>query len=144
MKLSRGFMLARTGSCSLCNQDRADVRALIGTADGAERICDECIELCGRIVSDETKTPTRARMSAEEFQRDVADVLESVVKTKTIPEMPRPPITRRVDSSVDISRCTFCGAHRKDVVKLINSSSASICDVCVDEATAVIAHVLHA
>jgi ATP-dependent protease Clp ATPase subunit len=39
-------------------------------------------------------------------------------------------------------QCSFCGAHRADVAKLISGPRVFICDRCVGDATAVVAHVL--
>ncbi len=85
VRLDRGFVLALAGSCSFCGKDRADVKALVGTAGRAQRICDECIDLCREIIREELgDRPPRAvqpSLGVEEFQRDVADVLESVAKS---------------------------------------------------------------
>jgi thiol-disulfide isomerase/thioredoxin len=45
-------------------------------------------------------------------------------------------------SPIDMFTCSFCGAHRKDVVKLISGPRVFICDTCVADATAVVSHVL--
>jgi hypothetical protein len=140
VKLDRGFVLELSGSCSCCESH--DVRGLVGCAGRAERICDNCLELCREILRDEPRSSrSQPNISAEEFQRDVADVLESVVKNiRDEPRLDRVPrtVTPPNRSDVDINRCTFCRAHRKDVVKLINGPRVSICDGCVDEAIAVI------
>jgi hypothetical protein len=153
VKLDRGFVLELAGWCSFCGSQRSDVRGLVGCAGCAERICDNCLELCREIIreelgEDKPSNAVQPSLSAEEFQRDVADVLESVATS--FPDEAQLAKLRRALApakhspnrvAVDIHRCTFCGAERKDVVKLIAGPRVFICDVCVYEATAVVAHV---
>jgi ClpX C4-type zinc finger len=153
VKLDRGFVLKLAGSCSFCGKDRADVRALIGTAGRSERICDECIDLCREIIREDLRPqpqpqPSRVvEQSDEEFQQELAEILQRVAQLCPDDyrwDELRQKLEPRRPGISDGYRCTFCGAQRKDVMKLVSGPRVFVCDVCVDEATAVVAHVLRA
>jgi hypothetical protein len=81
-------------------------------------------------------------LSDEEFQQRLAELLQRVAQL--LPDDDRRIELRRALEPTRPAVVAFCGAQRKDVVKLIAGPRVFICDVCVDEATAVVAHVLHA
>jgi ATP-dependent protease Clp ATPase subunit len=39
-------------SCGFCGKERAQVNSLVSSQTG-ETICDECLELCGEIMTEE-------------------------------------------------------------------------------------------
>jgi hypothetical protein len=156
VRLERSFVLTLAGSCSFCGKDRAEVHALVGTPGHSEKICDECVELALDIVSEEVGIQCARDVHQyaapsfhdEQFQRHVAEILQSLAIERE---------SRRSDAllndlrqsfdpgrpmPLDMFRCSFCGAHRNDVMKLISGPRVFICDNCVADATAVISHVL--
>ncbi|MGH3209622.1 MAG: ClpX C4-type zinc finger protein [Trebonia sp.] len=48
---------AGAGQCSFCGKRRDQVAAMASAADS--RICDECLELCDEILSEEPPIPLR-------------------------------------------------------------------------------------
>jgi hypothetical protein len=154
--LERSFVLSVAGSCSFCGKDRAEVHALVGTPGHSERICDECIELCLDIIGEEVgiQSPrdvhryTPPSFEDEQFQQHVGEILQRLAaEREASPSHALLTDLRRsldVDRQalIDMFRCSFCGAHRKDVVKLISGPRVFICDNCVADATAVVTHVL--
>ena len=156
IRLERSFVLSLAGSCSFCAKRRNEVHALVGTAGHAEKICDECVGLCCEILADEVGVPTSREPHAsvapsledEQFQQHVGAILERIAAER---EAARQDLLldqlrhslkpeRRLD--LDAYRCTFCGAHRREVVKLVSGPRVFICDTCVGEATALVTHVL--
>ena len=155
VRLERSFLLSLAGSCSFCGKDRAEVHALVGTAGHASKICDECVGLCWEIIGDEVRVesprvldPTVSLgLDDETFQAHVSDVLERLVEEREsarsdalLSELRRSLEPAR--SPIQAFICSFCGAHRRDVVKLISGPRVFICDTCVADATTVVSHVL--
>jgi hypothetical protein len=156
VRLERTFVMSLAGSCSFCGKDRAEVHALVGTAGHATKICDECIGLCCEIIGEEVGVQSPRDLHAyappsfddEKFQEHVGEVLRRLAEEREssrsdalLNELRRSfdPVRH---ASFDMFRCSFCDAHRKDVVKLISGPRVFICDTCVAEATAVVSHVL--
>lgn len=71
-------------------------------------------------------------------QADFDEVIRSLRDRPEPPPEPQP-----VTGIVEL-RCSFCGAARSDVAKLISGPRVFICDVCTGEALAVISRVLAA
>jgi hypothetical protein len=155
VRLERSFLLSLVGSCSFCGKDRAEVHALVGTAGHASKICDECISLCWEIIGEEVRVESprvldpavSLSLNDERFQEHVSDVLRRLVEEREssrsdalLNDLRRSFEPAR--SPIDMFTCSFCGAHRKDVVKLISGPRVFICDTCVADATAVVSHVL--
>jgi ClpX C4-type zinc finger protein len=152
--LERRFVLAISGSCSFCGNDRAETKTLVGTIGRPAKICNECIALSCDIL-------------AEEMERDPVPVRESQPSSNALSEDRLAEILRRVATErdlgytdallddlrrffepdrakVEVFKCSFCDTDRQDVAKLINGPGVSICDACVGDATAIVAHVLRA
>lgn len=157
VQLERTFVMSLAGSCSFCGKDRAEVHALVGTAGHATKICDECIGLCCEIIGEDVGVPSPRDQQAyapppsfedESFQEHVAEVLRRLAEEResSRSDALMKQLRRSFDpvrhASIDIFRCSFCGAHRKDVMKLISGPRVFICDTCVAEATSVVSHVL--
>jgi hypothetical protein len=86
----------------------------------------------------------------EQFQQHVGEILQRLAaETETAMHESLLGDLRRSFTSEDkaflkMFRCSFCDAHREDVAKLISGPRVFICDRCVGDATAVVAHVLRA
>src|SRR6266513_2618238 len=52
--------------CSFCGKSQDQVRRLIA-GPGAVYICDECVELCREIISEESAPTTRTKMAASKL-----------------------------------------------------------------------------
>jgi hypothetical protein len=152
VRLERGFVLSLAGSCSFCGKDRAEAHALVGTAGRATRICDECIGLCldiiGEDLGDYGQPNAAPNVEAEDFQQRVGELLRQLAQGRDcsrsdalLADLRRSVQPSRADE-IDQFRCSFCGAHRADVMKLVAGPRVFICDGCVGEATAVVSHVL--
>ena len=161
MRLERSFVLSLAGSCSFCGKAREEVHALVGTAGHATKICDECIGLCCEILDEEVgqAPPRDARaypppsVEDEQFEQSVGEVLqrfaaqaelESWRNDVLLGDLRHALEARARRRLLDEFSCSFCGASRKDVVKLISGPRVFICDGCVGDATAVVSHVLRA
>jgi len=157
VRLERAFVLSLAGSCSFCSKDRSEVYALVGTAGRSEKICDECVGLGCDIVAAEMGgiyTPPDAHRSSrstpddEQFQQRVGEALDRLATGRETPHGDAlQSDLRRIIESVrhmpfDLDRCSFCDAHRNNVMKLVSGPRVFICDTCLGEATAVVAHVL--
>lgn len=160
VRLERTFVMSLAGSCSFCGKDRAEVNALVGTAGHASRICDECVALCCEIIGEEVglQSPRELHADAapsfddEAFQSHVGEVLRRLAEEResSRTDSLMNDLRRSLEPSLEPPRktrmrqfqCSFCGALRRDVVKLISGPRAFICDRCVAEATAVVSHVL--
>lgn len=156
VRLERRFVLSLGGGCSFCGKDRAEVHALVGTPGRSVRICDECVELCLDIVGEEVgiQSPRDVHQYVapsfhdEQFQQRVADILQSLANEREARRSDallndlRQSFDPGPDMTVEMFRCSFCSAHRKDVMKLIAGPRVFICDNCIGDATAVVSHVL--
>lgn len=154
VQLQRSFVLSLAGACSFCGKAREEVHALVGTAGHETRICDECVGLCCEILGEEAGLPSFSYVHAsppsfehEDFQQRVGEILQRLAAEREshgdalLGDLHRaitPPARR---SAPDFA-CSFCGAHRAEVAKLISGPRVFICDTCIGEATAVVAHVL--
>jgi len=152
VRLERRFVLALGGSCSFCGKDRAEVQTLVGTFGRPEKICDECAGLCCEIIAEELEHEDPAWQptppSPEEEAR-LAEILRSFdvenverLREKLLADARH--LLEPQNVAVAELHCTFCGAHRRDVRKLISGPRVFICDLCVADATAVVGHVLRA
>jgi transcription elongation factor Elf1 len=158
VRLQRSFVLSLAGSCSFCGKDRAEVHALVGTAGHATRICDDCIGLCCDILAEEVgirspEVPANVPPTPEDlaFQQRVGEALQRFAAEREsrqgdalLDDLQRALTSRAPESVFDLFRCSFCGAHRREVMKLISGPRVFICDACVGEATAIVTHVLRA
>lgn len=156
VRLDRNFLLSLAGEFSFCGKDRAEVRALVGTAGHATKICDECVGLCCEIIGEDIgiQSPRDVHsyvppnLEDETFQERVAEILRRFaderesLRTDTLLNDLRRSFNPVRNASLETFRCSFCDAHQKDVVKLISGPRVFICDTCVADATAVVAHVL--
>lgn len=157
VKLERSFVLSLAGACWFCGKDRTDVRSLVGAVGREPTICDECIGLCCDIIAEEIgeearhaatpREPRPAPSSAEPLEERVAELLRQLQElapdhAATLLDHVRLTFKGFRRGSIDVYRCTFCDRERRDVVKLIAGPRAFICDVCVGDATQVVAHVL--
>jgi hypothetical protein len=155
VRLERRFVMSLAGPCSFCGKDRAEVKALVGTAGHATRICDECLGLCWDIIGEEIRLTPPSELHGyeplsfedEQFQERVGEVLRGLADAREASR--RDALLNDLHRSLEPAQrtwidfqCSFCGAHRKDVVKLISGPRVFICDVCVADATAVVSHVL--
>jgi hypothetical protein len=156
VQLERRFVMTLAGSCSFCRKDHAELQALVGTPGHSEKICDECIELCLDIVGEEVgiQCPRDVHQYVapsfqdEQFQQRVAEILQGLAseretrRSDTLLNDLRQSLDPGRQAVLDMFRCSFCGAHRKDVMKLISGPRVFICDNCIGDATAVVSHVL--
>jgi ATP-dependent protease Clp ATPase subunit len=153
------FVLAYTGSCSFCGKDRSEVRALVGTVGRAASICSECIGLCWDILAEEVDRAApgdlwgdvevdAVRVGDEAFEALTTAVLRRLAETREARNAAAMNDTRGsfdpVRRAMDGFRCSFCDAHRADVLKLVSGPRVFICDRCVCDATAVVTPVLRA
>lgn len=159
VRLQRSFVLSLAGSCSFCGKAREEVHALVGTAGLPTRICDECVGLCCEILAEEAGLASPGHVHApappsaddEQFQQRVGEILrrfasehEAAHRDALLNDLGRALAARGPNASRDDFGCSFCGAHRKDVAKLIAGPRVFICNGCVGDATAVVNHVLRA
>jgi ATP-dependent protease Clp ATPase subunit len=106
-------------SCSFCGKPKGKVFDLILAHRGPSTacICDECVEVCGKILKKSGNEP----------------VLEQPAAYRVGAGAPPP----------DLLSCSFCGTSQEIVHRLIASSpslaKAYICDKCVDLCFATIA-----
>ena len=63
--------------CSFCNKDQSDVRKLI--AGPTVFICDECVEVCNDIISDDNRFETRSQRSTLPIPMEIKEFLEEFV-----------------------------------------------------------------
>jgi hypothetical protein len=92
--------------------------------------------MLARMTKDEREAvlQQRARRAAE-----IQEVLDSL-RNQPEDRLEREPVSRPVDEF----HCSFCGAARREVAKLISGPRVFICDVCTGDAVSVLARVLPA
>jgi hypothetical protein len=166
--VEHAFVIKHAGTCTFCGKRTSEVRALFGICGGVPRICNECIMLCCDIVREEAEADRLRvrehrsypvieshrladryriddllRQTAERYEprhdAEVEEVLHSLMN-KPDDRLER----ETVSSPVDEFHCSFCGAARSQVAKLISGARVFICDVCTGDAVSVLAHVLPA
>jgi hypothetical protein len=156
VRLERTFMLSLGGLCSFCGKADRDVRALVGTAGHFHKICDECVGLSCEILGEQLgiKSPrdlhryVHTSFEDEQFQAHVGAILQRLAderesaRSDALLNDLRRSFSSDLPGSFERFRCSFCNAHRSEVAKLISGPRVFICDGCVGDATAVVAHVL--
>ncbi len=63
--------------CSFCNKDQSDVRKLI--AGPTVFICDECVEVCNDIITDDNRFETRSQQSTLPIPMEIKQFLEEFI-----------------------------------------------------------------
>jgi len=151
MQPERSFVPSAAGACSFCSKERAQVRSLLGVADRATRICDQCValgwdliaaevgpeppsDLHGRVTFDDVPfDDSRYQAHIAEVSRRLADKREARKASSFDPAR-----VAQARGAMPGFRCSFCDAHRADVVTIISGPGAFICDACIGDATAVV------
>lgn len=117
-----------TDPCSFCGAPAAQRKAMAGTSWAAVQICDECLGLCYAILAQDVLGENVPDISSKDIP---LDTLESLITRVEEAARSAPPLALEGKMRFD---CSFCGATRKDVAKLISGPRVFICETCVAEA----------
>jgi ClpX C4-type zinc finger len=156
--LPNEMVFAMSGSCSFCGKEANEIFGLVGVTHRNGRICNECIELCFDILSEEMDigpaesahtelaakaqaihfTPQelldylRRRIASGERGNPLVDCMAALVapleEIVKNPQTPAPPAEDLI--------CSFCDKHHDNVKQLIAGPTVYICDGCVGDAGA--------
>jgi ATP-dependent protease Clp ATPase subunit len=149
------MVFAMSGSCSFCGKEANEIFGLVGIAGRNARICNECIELCFDILTDEvdfeppepshtefaaTAAPHFTPQELLDYVRhriesgERGDPLLEYMATLLAPleKILHPPVPTPVTNLI----CSFCDKHQDKVAKLIAGPTTYICDACVGDAGA--------
>jgi len=119
------FERSHAGACSFC----AKPRAVVGVANRTPAICAACVQLCLAISAPDPDPPPRA---APPFS---LDDLDAVGRARVRADVER--LRRLVGVAPTDDVCSFCGAARRAVAKLVSGPGVFICDRCVRDASAI-------
>ena len=159
IQLSRRMVIAFSGRCSFCGKTAETVFALAGVIGRPERVCNECIEICLEILTDDLLAeserlppppvfgtsgiaPAREEFEITEVLKrsaepqtgvELAAMLEQVRRLLSESATERPRVRQH-----DELTCSFCDLRQSETSKLIAGPSTYICDVCVGDAAALI------
>ena len=142
----RNFVSATSGSCSFCSKDRTHVRSLLGVADRATQVCDQCVALGWDLIANEVglEPPSdlhgRVNFDDARYQAHIAEVQRRLTDEREARKVSSfdPGRVAHARATMPEFRCSFCDAHRVDAIKIIAGPGAFICDACIDAATAVV------
>jgi hypothetical protein len=113
--------------CSFCNKAEAHVHQLI--AGPSVFICDECVQVCNEIITDDDRF-TRAR----DYTAAVAEV-EDVAEPEQFSEIP---------ISGPAVRCALCRLPTPPADGILIPNRGVLCRGCIDEIEATVAERRHA
>jgi ClpX C4-type zinc finger len=160
------FLVSHVGACSFCGKRDHEASAFASLAGRAHSICGMCLSLCLDITCEYDKREERAGLAAqlasfeprrevdEEMVRklrsgDVEGIINGLreqghsnddlekIRAVVSRQSPRscPVHVGRVDGTAE-ETCSFCDSVRVDVVKLVEGPGVTICDRCIDNASA--------
>jgi hypothetical protein len=158
VQLPAQMVFAMSGSCSFCGKAANEIFGLAGVTSRDVRVCNECIELCFDILSEEigvTAPPTsQAESGAITPEAGTTDAQMIEVLSQLIAKGQRgDPLIEALAAARSLYQallkcrstptpqieqlvCSFCDRNGRDVAKLIAGPSVYICDGCVGDAGA--------
>jgi ClpX C4-type zinc finger len=144
-----------SGECSFCGKDSQAVSGLAGTKSQTESICNECVEICLRILLDDMQMETKQSKSYSSHRIPSSPVGQDFEITEMVRHH-KGPATRRELARLlsqtqgllgrrDVQRswsgdemsnfaCTFCGRKASKIRKIIAGPKHYVCVMCVREA----------
>jgi len=123
------FEVSRADACSFCAKPRA---TLVGAVGRTPAICDACLQLCLVIGAPDPEPPLRA---TPPFSLDDLDPAGRARVKADAERLRRLVAERRAAPTDDV--CSFCGASRREVAKLISGPGVFICAPCARDAAAI-------
>jgi ATP-dependent protease Clp ATPase subunit len=130
------------GRCSFCSKPAGEVFGLAGVLSRPARVCNECIDICLEVLSDDLfaqpASPSPSRQYPDvAIPRTPAELKAFMEKIRKL--LDQSETTRQRTESGSLS-CSFCDSKQDQVRKLIvgNPSRTYICDICIGDAAALI------
>jgi ClpX C4-type zinc finger len=158
IQLPKRMVISISGQCSFCGKASREVFGLAGVMSRPTRICNECIDICLEILSDDLHLhpPPPAPPPDEHLVSDEISVafdfepiglargtrmpqtraeLEAFIEQarKLLDQSETKP--RRRDNELS---CSFCDRKQAETGRLIAGAQSYICDVCIFDAAALI------
>jgi ClpX C4-type zinc finger len=153
LRLPGKMVFAMSGSCSFCGKEVREIFGLAGVAHRNIRVCDECINLCLKIIVEECDIKPRLEAGAE-FDDDALDErindpellaqlalrLAAAERVNRLINTLETAIARSDDSVILPPRsgfqleCSFCDKPEREAITLIAGPTVYICDGCVGDA----------
>lgn len=122
----RTFLLAK-GGCSFCGKADGEYAAAVRITDGDVNICDECIDLCFGIFAEETGL----RVARNHGSLDPNERVQLVHLLADKRDHRLANIRELLNGVPSEFGCSFCGANRIEVPRLISGPRIFICEACV-------------
>jgi hypothetical protein len=165
------FVVSRQGTCSFCGKRDGEASAFAEVAARPHHICGACLGLCLDVTCEYDKREERSAVAAQlasfEPGRELHEKLEPAFRSGDIngivealreqghsdvdPDQIRAllasfstdrPCSVGARHSAAQDACSFCNAARDEVATLLTGQRATICDRCIDAASADVADAL--
>jgi hypothetical protein len=148
------MVFAMSGSCSFCEKEVREIFGLAGVAHRNVRVCDECINLCLKIIVEETchqlPLPAGAESDADPLDELINDpeLLAQLARRLAATErvnrlistlaraIPRSADASNVPQRCGFLECSFCDKPQSEAMKLIAGPTFYICEGCIGDAGA--------
>jgi hypothetical protein len=133
----RSLVLQVAGRCSFCGRAAEQARGLAGIRGRTARICDQCVELCLRILHEEA--PSRRPPPPAPRPGTWAEIEERLAAIAEQFDLDEDTLRREVHQQFERDpgwtqqpmACSFCDAPQQDVAKMIAGPRDFICDGCI-------------
>jgi ClpX C4-type zinc finger len=149
LRMPGKMVFAMSGACSFCGKELREIFGLAGVAHRNIRVCDECINLCLKIIVEESHImPAGAESDADPFDERINDPellaqlarrLAAAERVNRLINTLAKAIARSAEASNVPERsgfleCSFCDKPQDDAVKLIAGPTVYICEGCIGDA----------
>jgi ClpX C4-type zinc finger len=150
LRMPGKMVFAMSGACSFCGKELREIFGLAGVAHRNIRVCDECINLCLKIIVEESHImPAGAEPDADPFDERINDPellaqlarrLAAAERVNRLIDALETAIVRFDDAVIVPPRsgfqieCSFCDKPEREAMKLIAGPTVYICDGCIGDA----------
>jgi ClpX C4-type zinc finger len=149
------MVFAMSGSCSFCGKEGGEIFGLAAVAHRNIRVCDECINLCLKIIVEESAIkpplwaeaesdadPLDERINDPELLAQLARRLAAAERVNRLIDALERAIVRSDDAVIVSPRsgflikCSFCDKPQCEAMNIIAGPTVYICDGCIGDAGA--------
>lgn len=158
IQLPKRMVISISGRCSFCGKASREVFGLAGVMSRPTRICNECIDICLEILSDDLHLhpPPPPPPPDEHLVSDEISVAFDFEPTGSARDTRTPQTRAELEAFIEQTRklldqsetkwrrrgdelsCSFCDRTQHEAVKLITGRQSYICVACIGDAAALI------